>query len=272
MKSVITGLLMPFILLSPGVHAQETAHWEAYVLNYEKGPGSVLLDVNLKQLAPVKTHPYLLITGVTFKNCTPDRLPQQKEFPHLYEISKTIRTEMEQMGVATLAGTYTYQCQRLDYYYLSDTTGVREQLNKLYRRHFKHYPASVEITQDSTWEVYNDFLYPSDEVFEFMRNQPVVAQLQSNGDSLTAERRVDHMLYFTTAEDRTNFINYAQNARFKVEHLNFIKAEEKPYQLQISRTDKVDINSISKVTAELRKQARIDNGAYDGWETSIILF
>ncbi len=45
---------------------------------------------------------------------------------------------------------------------------------------------------------------------------------------------------------------------------------DKPYKLQISRIDKVDISSISKLTLELRKQAVHCNGEYDGWETFLV--
>lgn len=54
---------------------------------YEEGPGSVLLNMDLIQTSPQANKPFLVITGVSFRNCREDGLPTSDEFDRLYVIS-----------------------------------------------------------------------------------------------------------------------------------------------------------------------------------------
>ena len=57
---------------------------------------------------------------------------------------------------------------------------------------------------------------------------------------------------------------------FKIESESKTKDKNYPYQLQISRIDFVDMESINNITIKLRKKANELNGEYDGWETFVI--
>jgi hypothetical protein len=81
---------------------------------------------------------------------------------------------------------------------------------------------------------------------------------------------VDHWIYFSTEADRNCFIRYATQDNFKVESKDKDSNLKLPFKLQLSRTDKVDLSSISKLTLELRRQAKKCNGDYDGWETFVV--
>ena len=106
---------------------------------------------------------------------------------------------------------------------------------------------------------------------EFMQNQKVILALQKGGDKLIKARPVDHWFYFKTELDRSCFITYAIKQQFKIvakeKNANLVKA---PFKLHLSRTDKVDAASISRITLELRKQVKLCNGEYDGWETFVV--
>ena len=49
-----------------------------------------------------------------------------------------------------------------------------------------------------------------------------------------------------------------------------IGVNDRPYTLQISRIDKVDYNSIDKVTLYLWELAVKYSAKYDGWETFVV--
>ena len=74
MKHTLLVLLMAFVFFS--LHAQEE-NWDAYLAQYPKGPGSTVLDMELKNKAPFKDFPFLLKTGVSFKHCTDQGMNQQ---------------------------------------------------------------------------------------------------------------------------------------------------------------------------------------------------
>lgn len=124
--------------------------------------------------------------------------------------------------------------------------------------------------EDATWSVYNESLYPNEETFEYMRNQKVVGKLAEAGDKLDKERLVEHWIYFTTEKDRECFVDYATRQGFNIDSKDKTKHAESPFQLKISRSDKVDLPSISQVTLTLRKEAGKCEGDYDGWETVLV--
>ena len=257
------------ILFSSFLHAQKE-EWDVYMAQHEKGPGSVMLDMALKQIAPVKTLPFIVVTGVKFKDCTAEGFPTKKEFLNLYKVSDSVKTIVDAATKNSLAGTFTYQCERLDYYYVADTTGIKEKLRKLYETQFKSYVPYTNIKADKEWQFYLGFLYPNDEARETMANQKVIIKLQEAGDNLDKSRQVDHWIYFPTEKDRNCFVPYLIQHNFKVEPEEKTADTNQRIKLHISRTDKVDLPSINKLTLELRKEAKKCNGDYDDWETIVI--
>lgn len=71
--------------------------------------------------APFKELPFLLKTGVHFKGCTTEGLPDDQEFTRLHEISDSAQTCIAKNFHYKLVGTFTYKCTRTDYYYIQDT-------------------------------------------------------------------------------------------------------------------------------------------------------
>ena len=106
--------------------AQE-GNWEVYLAQYEKGPGSTVVNMDIKTMAPDKTQPFLFSAGVNFTNCNSDGFPMSDEFNNLNKISDSILALINRMVKNTLVGTFTYQCQRRDYFYVPDTTGLRQR-------------------------------------------------------------------------------------------------------------------------------------------------
>lgn len=243
-------------------------NWDAYMAQYPKGPGSTLVNLSAKNSAPDKNLKFVLITGVTFKDCV-DGLPTKEEFDKLYVISDSVKSIVDKLKVNKSVGTFTYQCQRLDYYYLADTSGLRGQLIELYKKYIPAYVPYINIKTDNNWEAYLTFLYPNEDILDHMQNEKVVIQLKNAGDDGKKERQVDHWLYFATESDRKCMFGFLGEAKFIVESLDKTDYTGYPYSLHISRVDKADINSISRVTKALRAQVKKCNGVYDGWESPV---
>jgi hypothetical protein len=263
-------LLIFALLLTNLLKAQSDEKWDLYMARYEKGPGTMLVNMGIKNSAPVSHLPFIVITGVTFKGCDGAGFPGKDQFPKLYEVSDSVKKIISNAGQSVMVGTFTYQCQRLDYYYTNDTTNIRSTLNNLYNRSFAQLTPYTKIDVDKNWEAYLTFIYPNEETQEYMRNTKVVMQLQKSGDQLTEARKVDHWLYFKKQADLNCMTAYVKGKNFVVEKTNKSKKADFPFSLQISREDKVDIGSITAVTLELSRQAHNCKGEYDGWETFVI--
>lgn len=263
--TILLGLLIQTLF----TFSQEE-NWDVFMAQYEKGVGSTLVNMSLKEHAPMKQFPYLLKTGVTLINCPKEGLPTKDEFEVLYQISDSMKSIIDLNSKNKSIGTFSYQCERMDYYYINDTTGIRKLLELAYQKDFPNYKYSITLRKDENWEAYLTFIYPNEETYEYMSNEKVILNLTKEGDDLIKPRQVDHWLYFKTEADRNKFIPYALKEKYKVESKGFSKDAKLNYKLQISRVDKVDIGSISKITIELRKKAKELNAEYDGWETFVV--
>jgi len=262
--------ILTALLFNSHISFSQQDNWDVYLAQYEKGVGSTVLNMSLKQQAPIKQFPFSLKTGVKLLKCTAEGLPTKEEFDMLYKISDKMKAIVDSVTKNKIAGTFSYQCERLDYYYVADTNNLRQLLEAAYKTNFPQYTYSIKIVPDQNWEAYLTFLYPNEETLEYMSNEKVIMNLQKAGDGLVAPRQVDHWLYFKTEADRNQFITYAVKEKFKIESQKILKEVPLQYQLQISRTDKVDIESISTITIALRKKAKELNGDYDGWETFVV--
>lgn len=268
MKTIFVSLFI--LLISQLCTAQDEGSWDVYMAQYENGPGSVTLNMSLIENSPYKNLPYLVVTGVTFSNCSADGLPVDSEFAKLHKVSDAVLETITPLTKTEIVGSFTYQCERLDYLYVADTTNIRKKLTSLYASKFESYKPYINIKQDKQWEAYREFLYPNIETQEYMSNSKVIMQLVQAGDKLIKPRQVDHWLYFANEKDMKSFIKYSETEKFKTESAEKIDNSNLPYQLHISRVDKVDANSIFEVTINLRKKAKEHNGNYDGWETFIV--
>lgn len=255
---------MPVTLLA------QDEEWDVYMAQYEKGVGSTMINMSAKSYAPHKKFPFILITGVTFKGCDSIGMPTMEQFPVLYTISDSVRSLLNKTVDNIMVATFTHQCERLDYYYVSDSLGLSKRMVQMYSKYFKDHIPYFNIREDKLWQGYLNFLYPNDETFEFIKNQKVVLKLVESGDKLEQPRQIDHWIYFTTEPDRNCYIDYATNLGFKTESAEKTTDQMRPFKLQISRIDKVDVVSISKLTLEMRKEAIKCKGVYDGWETFVI--
>lgn len=262
-------LLFFCVVIYSATSAQVDGYWDVYIAQYEKGAGSTLINMDLKSKAPDKNYRFLLSTGVRFNDCAADGFPSQAQFQKLYVVSDSVKNLINFTVSNIMAGTFTYQCERKDYYYINDTANIRGKLSALYKKQFPEYEPIINIREDVAWEAYLTFLYPNEETMEYMHNEKVVAKLNEAGDKLDKERLIDHWLYFPDAKSRDSFVVYAKTKSFKIESKE-MRAGAKPFQLHISRVDKVDLPSISQLTLQLRREAKKYNGDYDGWETIVV--
>ena len=266
-------LIVVFILIVqlPLLAQESKENWDTYMATYKKGVGSVLLNMSLKEKAPVLGFNYLVITGVKIKECTPEGFATEQEFQKLYKISDAVTELIDKKKRSISAGTFTYQCERLDYFYVNDTTLLRKYLSDFYRTYYPQYSYIIQLQEDKSWSRYLTFLYPNEGTMESMKNQKVLLQLTKAGDKLTKERRIDHTLHFKTEEERRDFFLWAYDQKFLMDKDGLSKdTSAHPFVLKMYRVDKPDLTTINRLTLYLAKEATRFNGVYSSWETFVI--
>ncbi|MCU0468300.1 MAG: DUF695 domain-containing protein [Arcicella sp.] len=260
-----------FILISQKLSAQTTNEiWDNYMATFENKPGSIVVRMDLINLAPLKEYKFILITGITYESKSPDGLPDKETLSAIQkvgdELQQTIAISLKEVYV----GSFTYNNERLEYFYLQDTVGAREILKSFYKSKYDKLKTYINIRNDSDWKAYKEFLYPNEETLNYMADSKVVFSLIESGDKLTKARKVDHFSYFKSKKDAEQFKDNIQKVGYRIEKIDKNSDSAYPYSVLFWKEQNVDLNSISQITTVLREISKRCNGEYDGWETMVI--
>ena len=248
----------------------QTEQWDTYMAKFGEKPGSVLVDMGYKDAAPDSKYPFLLVSGPKAIECGKNGLPMPEEIDKLEEILDGTNNFITGVTAKVLVGTFTYNCERLNYYYVKDTTGVRNAIMRLYNRNYTNYEYAINMKADRDWSVYRTFLYPSDETLNWMENDKIIAKMLQQGDSLTRQRDIDFELYFKTDTGRASFVNYAQSKGYKTDTTQVSKSRNVPYKLILTRYGYVKMEDINKMTGELKDELKKYSSIYAGWSAPLV--
>ena len=104
------------------------------------------------------------------------------------------------------------------------------------------------------------------------KNKSVLKLLKEYGDNLGSVREVNHWIFFKSFDDMCDYKDIVMTKGFKVSNMDHQEdsKETHPFTLIINKEDKVDLDSINKVTIELCQLAEEFEAKYDGWETPLV--
>jgi uncharacterized protein DUF695/regulator of ribonuclease activity B len=254
-----------YCLLFSAARAQNE-QWDTYMAKFGDKPGSVLVDMALMPDAPDRKYPNLVITGPRAHHCNSQGIPDKEEIDQMEGILDATNNFLTGVTPKILAGTFTYNCERLNYYYVKDTNGIRNALRRMYDRGYRDYNYVIRINSDPGWITYRTFLYPNDETLNWMENDKIISKMLQQGDSLTTPRNINFDLYFRSDTDRRSFANFATEKGYKADKFTDPKTPSDAYGLTVSKYALVKMDALSTMTAELKKEAKKHHGTYYSWE------
>lgn len=241
--------------------------WIEYVLMKKKGVMSVSLDLGLDLDRP--NYKNLFIVGAQFENCLNNGFPTEGGLEDLYSFSDSTAVTIDSISPNRLVAYLTYQCMAFDVFYVKDTIGLRDKMNQMLEKDFKHLKTYIEIKRDKAWNYYSTFLYPRSFSSEFLVDQHYLHDLVLQGDDLQGVRTVNHWVYFKSLEKRNLFGSKLKQLKFSLDSIAYRKDRPFPYQLNVSRKDSIDPQSIYSLTSMIRLLSGSLNGEYDGWSTEV---
>ena len=239
------------------------SNWGYYYVYDEVNPSSILLDMELNQLAPIPLFEYLSEISVTLLQPNERGLPSNHEFETLKRIEDYLLAELDRL---IFVGTVAKQGKRLFYFYNSLNDTLENELIRV-RSNFPDYVIDINVTQDKEWEYYTNEIYPDAYYQRIMANQSVQSLLIKEGDDLSKERTVDHFLYFPTDLFLSTFLvevfalGYIENSR------DYQPDNDLPFMVEISRNEYVNDEHIHNNVFQLIDLAKKYQGDYDGWAT-----
>jgi len=258
-----------FFTLSLSIQSQNEAQWTTYVKALEKGPMTVLVDLNTQYRKA--GYNYLVVVGTNTKKCLANGYPNFDGLEDLYEFSDAAATIIEKNTSNFLVGVLTYQCSGFDAYYVKDTANLKSEMNALFKAAYPTSKNYLLVEKDRQWNYYRNELFPNDKTEDFFTNNDLLNLMVNEGDDLTGKRMIRHFIHFKRERNKDKFVKLMEEIDFTIDSTAYHKEREYPFELMISREDAIHPLAIEELTQGLIKFASALYGYYDGWETEVIV-
>ena len=238
--------------------------WDFYFRTISGAPASLFVNLDAKQTAPRKDRPHLIYPCVYLRNPGDDGLPRAEESAVLESLEEQLlRAVPEPLG-ALYVGRVTAAGRRVFYFYTSSDAGAREAVQRAMEG-FPAYRYDYGDRNDADWSLYREVLYPPPVALRWIKDRRIVDALEARGDLLT-ERDVRHRACFPSPEARAAFVEEAAKTGFLVQDGEVNSELPLSHAAEIIRRDRVDLDSIHAVAADLMAKAERHGGEYLGWE------
>ena len=263
-----TGILL--WLFFPLTVFSQSPDWINYVLKKDKTPVVVSVDVQFDQYKP--SYKYLVIvSSEERRHCRKNGFPDPDGIAEADLFSDTIDSVIRNKTPYAKVGMLTVNCLIYDFFYVKDTTGLKQSLRDALHQKFSHKKNKIGIEKDKKWDFYYGKLFPPEFTEDFVYNHDILFQLVANGDNLDKKRDVRHWLYFNKESNRNKFIQQVKKMDYRVDSLAIDKKLRYPYELIIGKNEFVDPRSVNATTKMLNLLARNNRGIYDRWDTELIM-
>jgi hypothetical protein len=268
MRLFLPLLCGAFLFPSTAVQAQED--WDNYIMEVNRKPVSVVVNLGLKKNAPVAAQPFVIIVRVQLASPEPSGQPGKSELDKLESMENGLESMLKRQLGAQYAGRFTQRGIRELYFYTGDTLGFREQVGAVMSG-FRDYPYLCQAREDRSWTNYLQVLYPSDRDLEIIVNRRQVDALSARGDGLKASRRIDHFFLFPTLVKRDEFLRARLRDGYQLGGMDELPdIEGLRYTLRIHREDIPSYTVINTLFLPLWEAAKKSEGRYTGWETVVV--
>jgi hypothetical protein len=264
-------LIASFLILFAPVTGQSyQSNWDNYVMQVNQKPVSVVVDLGLKQVAPMKERPFVVIVRTKIISPESNGQPGKKERARLDEMEESLEKQLARYCGALYAGRFTQRGIREFYFYVLDSIDYLKAVRTAMAG-YTEYQYLCQSREDRNWENYQQVLYPAERDLEGILNRRQIDQLVSKGDLLRSPRRIDHHFVFPSKTKREEFIRSMTREKFLLASIeDGQEGGDMPFALHMYRDDIPDYSSIGLLFLPLWDNARKLQGRYTGWETFVV--
>ncbi|MEL6123900.1 MAG: DUF695 domain-containing protein [Bacteroidota bacterium] len=242
-----------------------SAQWDYYEALWQGRPGTVVLNMDMGQYAPIEDMPFLVEVRFALDSCDVSGYGLQEDIDNVEHYAAQVDSVLSTLSYADLVGSFHHECSMREFFYIGDSSRVLKTIDRL------DIPTilSCKIIHDPEWKGYLNFLYPDAYLQQTMVNAKTVKMLAASGDDVTKPRRITHYAGFTAEADRQRYRLFLIEQGFKIRSQDYDLTRMLPYAIVFSRRDQAATDWISPITLRLSDQAIEWNGAYEGWESEI---
>ena len=261
-------IFLIFLLFNVSVIYSQS-DWVNYLVEREKGLMSVHVDLGLNYIKP--NYKNLLIVGNKFDGCMSNGFPTDQGLNQLYVFSDSLSKVVNRTTKNKLAGILTYQCYGFDVFYVKDTTGLRNEINRMTTDNFEDTKLYIMMKYDRKWVYYYENIFPLNAPNDFFTDHEYLTEMVAQGDDLTEERMVTHWAKFRKEKKMIKFVNEAKLLKFNIDSLYAGKDKVYPFEVELSRKDNVNPKSLKSLTNFFKVLSSTQGGVYDGWGADVII-
>lgn len=244
-------------------------YWELYMKQIDGAIASVLVNVGISMELPSEDKLYVGFIKLSMKEPNDRGLISEEEEAQLSFIEDKIEMEALRYRIGTYAGKIVSNKEITFIYYLKHEFEWPDVV-KAAMSVFPDYEVSYGSKMDGDWEVYHKLLFPTPIEWQIIQNHKVCDHLKMQGDSLHLPRAIEHKAYFETSEKRSEFVSAIEAEGFRIKELMDANENTSMLGLSFYRQDKPFYYDIDMLTLHLINLSIQYDGAYDGWESSVV--
>ena len=271
MKIIQTFLLICIVFQSSASAQVYPQDWDNYIISVNDRPVSIVVNLGLKEKAPISGRPYLVILRTKYSDRDDNGFPGEGSRPELENMENELEEALTRTNGAIYAGRFTQRGIREFYYYALDTLDYMRPCNEVMKK-YAGFPWLAKALYDKNWANYFEVLYPPDPELEKIENRRMVKYLEGKGDDQRKARIIEHLMLFKTQGNRKKFLESFTMPGFAVTEMPVEKTESEdfPFRLVMTREDKPDVVRMDAVTLHLLQLCKKNNGRYQGWTTYVV--
>lgn len=163
---ILVSLCLALACACAAAQTGASDRWFVYLASYETGPGSVRVDLGLRERAPVSGFDHLVVTGTRYNTSHANGLPELADLHRLNALAEKVVRAIEALTPAIYAGTFTHNGEQLHYLYVKNPAGIEDALAAAYGDACSGCKSSTSLKADASWEAYLKFLYPNQAIVE----------------------------------------------------------------------------------------------------------
>lgn len=237
--------------------------WEIYPTPVQGKLGLMLVDLQYQTQGSPSSWRYLNWFRTSFPADT-NGFPKSESLAVLEEISNWLTKQYE--GSGAVVGRLTVDGRREFFVYAE-----RADANDLEIEAAMTFPGQrfeARSSEDSSWELYREFLCPDPVQMQRLASHKAMQVLQDRGDIVSAPRTVSHVAVFLSEEAREEFAAYVTEMGFRIVGEEDIEdpAAIRPFVLRYEEEHAVDVIGLERNVMPFFQKARESGGEYGGWQ------
>jgi hypothetical protein len=235
--------------------------WDFYQLTVDYKPASIMVDLGIRNDAPVATHPFMTYLRLYMPNPRDDGLSSDTDFENL-SLFEGAMEDATRSSDHHYVGRNTSDGVRDFYFYTRDPHSLHRSITDLMAR-YPDYQYETDHRDDGEWDAYCNFLYPSARSMQQIWNRRLLGQLEASGDAIDQPRTINHFVYFQSAAELSVFATALERDGFTISERGKLNPDSDELAIHFHRDDAP--TQMNNVVGSIFGHIGDLDADYDGW-------